>query len=278
MSEAGISFWEASFLWRDPLIAASLGAFLCSLAGVYIVLKRSAFVGAAVSQAAGFGVVLALLAPHVVGVEVPPLGAGILAGTLSAGLFAVSRKGGRVGVESSIALAYVIAGAGSLLLGTFLTHEYESVHSLLFGDAVAAPPDELLALGGAALGLTLLHLGLGRKFIFVSFDPETAEAMGLAVRRYNAALYFSVGLSIAVATRALGALPVFALTIIPAAGGLLLFDRLRAVFAYAIATAIGSALVGYYLSFVWEKPTGAMIVASSVLALLPGAAWRRGAR
>jgi len=80
MTDAGISFWEASFLWRDPLIAASLGALLCALAGTFVVLKRSAFVGAAVSQAAGLGVVGALLAPHVAGIEVPPLGAGILAG------------------------------------------------------------------------------------------------------------------------------------------------------------------------------------------------------
>jgi len=274
VTDAGISFWEASFLWRDPLIAAGLGALLCALAGTFVVLKRSAFVGAAVSQAAGFGVVGALLAPHVVGIEVPPLGAGILAGTASAGLFSLSRRGGRVGVEASIAIAYVVAGAGSLLLGTFLTHEYESVHSLLFGDAVAAPPEELVALGATSAVVVLLHLAFGRKFLFVSFDPETAQAMGVPIRRYNAALYFSAGLSLAVATRALGALPVFALTVAPAAGGLLLFDRLRRVLAWAVGTALASALVGYYLSFVWEKPTGAMIVLCAVLALVPGAARR----
>ncbi|HEY0840138.1 MAG TPA: metal ABC transporter permease, partial [Vulgatibacter sp.] len=159
---------------------------------------------------------------------------------------------------------------GSLLLGTFLTHEYEAVHSLLFGDAVAAPPEELIALGVTAAALVLLHLAFGRKFLFVSFDPETARAMGMPVRRYNALLYFSAGLSLAVATRALGALPVFALTVAPAAGGLLLFDRLRAVIGWAIGAALCAALVGYYLSFVWEKPTGAMIVLCAVLALLPG--------
>lgn len=270
MSETTISFWEASFLWRDPLIAACLGAFLCALVGVFVVLKRSAFVGAAVSQAAGLGVVLALLAPHLIGLEPPPLALGVVAGTVCAGLFSLSRRGGKVGVESSIALAYVVAGAASLLLGTFLTHEYEAVHSLLFGDAVAAPPDELIALGITAAAVAVLFLALGRKFVFVSFDPETARAMGMPIRRYNAALYFSVGLSIAIATRALGALPVFALTIIPAAGGLLLLDRLRPIFVYAIATAVAAALLGYYLSFVWSLPTGATIVATSVIALVPG--------
>lgn len=265
-----ISFWEASFLWRDPLIAASLGAILCSFVGVYVVLKRSAFVGAAVSQSAGLGVVLALLAPHVIGLEPSPLVTGLVVGTLSASLFGLSRRGGRVGVESSIALAYVVAAATALLLGTFLTHQYEEVHSILFGDAVSAPTEELWALGITTGLLVLLHLAFGRQFLFVSFDPETATAMGLKASRYNAVLYFSVGLAISVATRALGALPVFALTVIPASGGLLLSDRLGAVFAYAVGAAVASAWLGYYLSFVWSLPTGATIVAAAALALLPG--------
>jgi len=265
-----ISFWEASFLWRDPLIAASLAALLCAFVGVYVVLKRSAFASAAVSQAAGLGVVLALLLPHVGGAHLPPLAVGIVAGTLSAGLFGLSRRGGRVGVETSIALAYVVAAAASLLLGTFLTHEYEAVHGILFGDAVAAPPEELWALAVTALAVAALHLAFVRQFLFVSFDPETAAAMGVPVRRYSVALYFSAGLAISVATRAVGALPVFALTVVPAAGGLLLSDRLGRVFAYALLAAVGATLLGYYLSFVWSLPTGATIVATAALALVPG--------
>lgn len=258
MSE--ISFWDAAFLWRDPLLAACLGAILCSLAGVFVVLKRAAFVGAAVSQASSMGVVLALLSAHVSGWELPPLASGILVGSLSAGLFGLSGKKSRVGIDSSIALAYVIAGAASLLLGTFLTHEYEQVHSLLFGDAVAAPVEELMALGLCVAGLSAFLLAFFPKLVFVSFDAETASAMGLHVSRYNAALYFLLGLSIAVSTRALGALTVFALTVIPASGGLLLFRGMRALIAWSLGASVVASVVGYYLSFVWSLPTGATIV------------------
>ncbi|WP_373044529.1 metal ABC transporter permease [Vulgatibacter sp.] len=268
MSE--VSFWEASFLWRDPLLAAGLSALLCAFVGVYVVLKRSAFVSAAVSQSAGLGVVVALLLPHLFDWHPSALLVGIVAGTLSAGLFGLSRRGGRVGVESAIALAYVVAGAASLLLGTFLTHEYEAVHGILFGDAVAAPPEELWALGLTTVAVAALHLAFVRQFLFVSFDPETAAAMGMKVARYNVALYFSAGLAISVATRAVGALPVFALTVIPAAGGLLLSDRLGRVIGFALATALGATLLGYYFSFIWSLPTGATIVATTALALVPG--------
>ena len=135
---------------------------------------------------------------------------------------------------------------------------------------MAAPPEELWALGLTTAVVALLHLAYVRQFLFVSFDPETAAAMGMPVRRYNVALYFSAGLAIAVATRAVGALPVFALTVVPAAGGLLLFDRLGRVIVYAVATAVGATVLGYYLSFIWSLPTGATIVAAAALALVPG--------
>lgn len=267
----GISFWDAAFLWRDPLIAASLGALLCALVGVFVVLKRAAFVGAAVSQASSLGVVLALLAPHAVGLRVPPLLSGILVGAASAGLFALSGRRGRLGVDASIALAYVVAGAGALLLGTLLTHEYEQVHALLFGDAVAAPWEEILALA-ACLVVVALFVGANfPKLVFASFDPETARAMGLRVGRLNAILYFLLGLSIAVSTRALGALTVFALTVIPAAGGLLACRRFPGVIAWALGAALVAAVGGYYLSFVWELPTGATIVATLAATLAVGA-------
>lgn len=258
MSE--ISFWDAAFLWRDPLIAASLGALVCALAGVFVVLKRSAFVSAAVSQASSLGVVLALLAPHLVGREVPPLTAGIAVGAASAGLFTLSGRRGRIGVDATIALAYVIAGAASLVLGTFLTHEYEQVHSLLFGDAVAAPLEEIVALAICAAAILAFYAAFFPRLVFASFDPEAARAMGLRVRRYDAALYFLLGLSIAVSTRALGALTVFALTVIPASGGLLAFRRFPGVIAWAVGSALVAAVGGYYLSFVWSLPTGATIV------------------
>src|SRR5690606_4195616 len=96
-----ISFWEAAFLWRDPLIAASLGAVLCALVGVFVVLRRSAFVGAAVGQASSLGVVLAFLAPHVLGASVPPLFAGLATGAISAALFGLSGRKGRLGVDAA---------------------------------------------------------------------------------------------------------------------------------------------------------------------------------
>src|SRR5438477_7381287 len=73
-------FFEGYFLWRDALVVAALAAMLCAYLGVFIVLRRSVFVSAALSQMSGVGVAAAFwLAaelgydPHATPVYLSPL-------------------------------------------------------------------------------------------------------------------------------------------------------------------------------------------------------------
>ena len=54
-----ISFFEAYFLWRNAMAAAVVAAALCGYLGVFIVLRRMAFVSAA--SLAGVAVPWALM-------------------------------------------------------------------------------------------------------------------------------------------------------------------------------------------------------------------------
>jgi zinc transport system permease protein len=75
---------------------------------------------------------------------------------------------------------------------------------------------------------------------------------------------------ISVATRAVGALPVFAFSVIPAAAALMLTDRIRLTIALSVLFGVISAAVGYYVSWVEQLPTGATMVVIAALFLLPG--------
>ena len=77
MFASDTSFWDGYILWRDPIIAANLGGVLLLYLGFYIVLSRSAFVSAAVSQFAGLGVVVAMLLGTSGHAHVSPLSLGI---------------------------------------------------------------------------------------------------------------------------------------------------------------------------------------------------------
>src|SRR5260221_7754231 len=64
-----MSFWEARFLWQEPMLATVIGAALLGYLGFFVVLRRIAFMSAALSQVSGLGVATAFLVGSYFGVE-----------------------------------------------------------------------------------------------------------------------------------------------------------------------------------------------------------------
>jgi len=267
-----IGFWDSMFLWRDAVIACSIAAVLLSYLGVYVVLMRSAFVSAAVSQLAGLGVVVALVVTAAGGPNISPIALGVGLGVLGSGFFALSGRSQRMTTDAALALAVVGASAFTLVLARFLTLDYQHVQSALYGDAVVAEASELWMLGGTALLVLGSHAWLRYRFLLVAFDSDAARAQGMRTDLHRLLLGLGIGLSISVATRALGALPAFAFTVAPASAALLLTSRLRVAFGLAVGFGLSASVLGYYLSFMNDLPTGPTLVAVALLPLLPGGA------
>jgi zinc transport system permease protein len=76
------------------------------------------------------------------------------------------------------------------------------------------------------------------------------------------------------ATRALGTLPVFAFLVLPAGAVLLFARRLWLAVVLSVAVAMMSAILGYYLSFAYQLPTGPTMAALCALAWIPAALLR----
>ncbi len=120
-----------------------------------------------------------------------------------------------------------------------------------------------------------VHLLFAKELAFVSFDAETARALGMHVSLWDGLLFLTLGLAIPVTARALGALPVFAFLTLPAAAALLTRLGFRAAFPAAAAiSAWWPPAVAIVLSWLWELPTGATMVALAGVLLLPGLARR----
>ena len=77
-------------------------------------------------------------------------------------------------------------------------------------------------------------------------------------------LHLSLAMCIAVATRAIGALPVFAFLVLPAGAALLLSERMSVVLVLSVAIGSICATLGYYLSWTLSLPTGSVMVALCV--------------
>jgi zinc transport system permease protein len=267
-------FLAARDIWREPLIASVVAGALCGFLGVYVVLRRMVFVSAALTQLSTLGLIAALVLEEALGVEVEHAGVQLavalafsIAGAL---LLGMAVEGRRLPAETAVGGTYVLAGALVVLGANRLVHAAHDLNAMVFGNAVAVPVADLLALAAVAALCAAVHALFAKELVFVSFDPETAAALGFSVRRWDGLLFGTLGLAIPVAARALGALPVFAFLTLPAAAALLLVPRLRAAFALAGAIGLVAAAGGYLVSWFWQLPTGATMVVVAGAFVVPG--------
>jgi len=275
-------FLDAREIWRDPLAASIVAGALCGFLGVYVVLRRTVFVSAALTQLSTLGLIAAIILEESLGVEAEhaatQLAAALLFSVAGALALGTERAGRRLPGEAGVGMAYVVAGALVVLGANRLVHAAHDLNAMVFGNAVAVPFGDLVVLAVVTAVCAAIHRLFEKELVFVSFDAETAAALGLNVRLWNGLLFLTIGLAIPVSARVLGALPVFAFLTIPAAAALLLANRLHATFLLATCFGVVAAAGGYLVSWFWQLPTGATMVVIATLFVLPGtlARLRRG--
>ena len=269
-----MSFWDARFLWQEPILATAIGAALLGYLGFFVVLRRIAFMSAALSQVSGLGVAVAFWAGSLVGISpheptpllLHPLTWAFAFAALGAVAMSLPPKSRRVTPESVVAAAYLAASAFVLVVlsSPRIAQEAHEVGSLLFGNAVVVKHSDLVELAIAAAVTFVLHGLFFKDMLFSSFDAETARVSGVPVRSMDLVLNLTLAMSVAVATRALGALPVFSFLVLPAGAAMLFSERLRVVIALAIGISVTCGVLGYYLSWTLSLPTGSVMVALAV--------------
>ncbi|MGH7559626.1 MAG: metal ABC transporter permease [Gemmatimonadales bacterium] len=260
-------------LFREALYGALVIGLACSVLGLWVVLRRIVFVGAALAQLSSAGIALALWAggfallaplahhPTIVSLAVTLLGA------LFFGL-----GGGRrlVSGEAAIGATYAIAAAlGILLISKAVTGEAHDI--FLQGNILGITRGDTLVLLAVAVPVLAIHAIFYKEFLFVSFDPETARTLGYAVTRWNLLLYFTLGVVIASAMQFAGVLLVFGMLVLPAVTGLLLASSMRGAITGAVVSALLAVTLGFAVSVPFDLPSAPAILA--VAGLLLGLAW-----
>ncbi len=271
-------FINGYFLWRDPMIVGAVTGAICGFLGVYVALARMIFVSAALTQISSFGVALSFYLQRVELVLfsslVGPFALSLILTVIAAGFFALKREFSRISNEGVIAFGFLTASGAVIVLGDRIARGAHEVASILFGSAVVVAPMDIYIVPGVAAIAFIIHLVCFKDFIFVSFDVESARLFRYPIRLLNALLLSSIAVVVAVATRALGALPVFALLTLPALTSLYLSERLKLVFLLSVIIGVLSAILGYFFSFILSIPTGASITLCASLFFVVGLVWR----
>ncbi len=263
---------DAVLLFREALYGTVVIALACSVLGVYVVLRRIVFVGAALAELSSAGIALALwLAGQgiALGLSTHPIALSLVA-TIAGVLFFGSGSGrGHVPPDATIGVTYAVAGAAGILLISKAAHG-EAHDLFLQGNILGITRTDTLVLLAVAIPVLLVHAAFYKEFLFVSFDRETARTLGFLVGFWNLFLYVTLGLVIAFAMQFAGVMLVFNFLVLPAVTGLLISRSMGGTFAWSIAAALIAAVVGFSVSVPLDLPSGPAIIAVSGLIALVG--------
>ena len=262
---------ESVLLFRDALYGALLIALTCSVLGVYVVLRRIVFVGAALAELSSAGIALALWLSGMglaAGLATHPIALSLIVTLAGVVFFAEGGTRTSVPQDATIGVTYAVAAAlGILLVAKARVGEAHDI--FLQGNILGITRADTLVLLAVSVPVLLAHLLFYKEFLFVSFDRETARTVGYNVRRWNLLLYLTLGLVIAFAMQFAGVILVFNFLVLPAVTGLLVARSMGGTFAVAIGAAVVAAVVGFSLSVPLDLPSGPSIIAvSGVLTLL----------
>ena len=260
---AATSFTTDMFAYEfmnNAFAAASIAAAVSGIVGYFLVMRGQTFAGHALSHigfAGATGAGLIGLAP-LWGLLGFTLVAGVVMGALSE---RISNRDIAIGIVLSLAL-----GFGLLFLHYYTSFATQAT-ALLFGNVLAVDVRTIATL--AVLGLiTLAALAIiMRPLIFVSLQPELAEAKGVPVRFVSIVFLAIVALAVSECAQIVGVLLVFTLMVGPPATAQRLTTGLWSGLFYSALVALGEAWLGLTLAFYTDWPV------SFCIALLSGLAY-----
>ncbi len=252
---------------KAPIAAICVG-FCCGLLGCFVVVRRVALVGDAISHAVFPGVVAGFIwSPD----RNPWM---IFLCALVAGLFGVVVVRAIVSstrLKSDAALGIVLASFFAFGVFWNSTQQLAGVKGYLFGDLTTIADGDLWMMTGATAAVTTLIFIFLRPFRVLSFDEGFAIGLGYPVRFLNALFFGLLAFAVVVAMQAVGVILVSAMLITPAATAYLLTDRIQKMMGLSVLIGVFAAVGGWWISGLDNRlQTGPVItlLASFIFALI----------
>ncbi|WP_419741145.1 metal ABC transporter permease [Ruegeria sp.] len=276
-----------------PLLIGTFAAIACALPGNFLVLRKQALIGDAISHVVLPGIVVAFLLTGAISTWPMMLGAAGAAIVAVILIEAIRRLGQ---IEPGAAMGVVFTtmfAAGVLILeqtDTSTVHLdvehalYGNLESLIWLDAtgwsslwdlqaLAGLPPELPRIAVTMLGVLLFTWLFWRPLKISTFDEGFARTIGIRTGALGLALVIVAAIAAVAAFDAVGSIIVIAMFICPPAAARMMTNRLETQIAWSVGSAILSALSGYVLAGYGPLWLGAAdaVSAAGMIATMSGA-------
>lgn len=255
-----MDIFNYEFMRRALLVGFLLSLFV-PVIGVLMVSKRLSMVGDALSHTSLAGVSIGIVFNFN-----PILAAMITAVVAAIGLQWLGR---RFGKHSEMGIAIITsAGIGLAGLLSSIIPNATSFNNFLFGSIVSISQSEfymVLFVGGLVLSSFILFY---KEFFLIAFDEKAAKLLGVNHKFINGLLMVLTALTVAVATKSVGALIISSLMVIPVACALQVAKSYKQTVFYSILFGCSFMMGGLFISYYANLKPGGTIVLFGIVVLL----------
>lgn len=271
------SEYASNSLWI--VLMGFLVSGTCGLVGCFVVLRRMALVGDAISHSLLPGITLAFLLTHSRDTLPMMIGA-IAAGVLTVALIEAIRYTSRIKADAAIGIVFSSLFAfGVIMISVFADKVDLDAECVLYGELGFIPLQEVAYFGDLAIGpepvvrmavtaviAIILLIAFYKEMLVTSFDAGLAASLGISPARYQYGLTLFLSIVIVSSFESVGVVLVIAMIIFPGATALLLTDRLSNALWISTAFTALYAVFGFHLA-TWLNASiaGGMTVIAGVL-------------
>lgn len=239
---------------RNALFAAILVSIACGIVGAFVVIKKIVFISGGMSHAAFGGIGLGYL------LNINPVLTAIPFSLCSALAIGILSKKTKISEDSAIGILWSVGMALGILFISLSPGYAPDLFSYLFGSILTVPISDLIIMFILDIIIITTVLLLYKELHAISFDEEFSMIIGVPTQTLYLILLCLVALSIIVLIRVVGIILVIALLTIPATIAKQLTTNLKKLILLSTLIAVILTIIGLWLSYLFNLPSGAAIV------------------
>ncbi|WP_439620356.1 metal ABC transporter permease [Gemmata sp.] len=239
------------YLVLKSVLAVVLVCSMCGMLGSMVVGNRMAFFSDTMAHCAFAGVALGYLSVLLSGGDralatwVVPLAMVAVGIAVGAGMVYVRDNTG-LAHDTVIGVFFALAiGFGAMLYQVLSVRFGFNPESFFFGSLALMPDEDLFFLLVLAAAVTPVFAWRYNQLVFDSFNPTLARTRGLSLTLNNYLFIILLALVVNLSLKAVGALLINAMLVVPGAAAANLSRNLRQMFWLTFAFCLGSGLFGF---------------------------------
>ena len=258
--------FEFGFMQR-AMIAATLVGGVTAAVGVFVILRRLAYIGHGLAHSIFGGAVVSFT----IGFNFF-LGASIW-GALS--VFLINQAGARRQIGGDAAIGIITTAAFAIGIAVIsrarsFTRDFEAA---LFGEILGITNTDLYVTAGMIAMISLVLFLLWKPLVFITFDRDVAASYGISVPWVDNVFSLALAATVVAALQVLGVTLIAAALVIPPVVGRMFTDSFPRLFVIAVILGALTGFVGVYVSWFVDVSSGATVVLVQAAVFAIALAW-----